>query len=296
MARSGNCAVPVKVPVDVAVAAPASCPSTLNVTGAPAGQLRPLTTAEPPGSAYGWLRTTVPSPNPAVVSGAVLRTGRGVGLGVGLGLGVGVGVLDGVALGVGLGVTVRDGLGDGVLDVLDVGRGVAVLVGVGDGEALDVQEWLTDLLRTAEPLLSRASIRMMSVPASELVQVTDAAPWVLVTAYRGQPVLGPLVWLKRTQTPLPSGVSVVTSADTVCGVATTLLVLVGDADSPVTVALLVVGQPAARAVSVPPKIAANAAVRASNSTMWLRLLPRVTRGRSPLGRGSSRRRTDTYPT
>ena len=292
MARSGKCAVPVKVPVDVAVAAPASCPSTLNVTGAPAGQLRPLTTVDPPGGAYGWLRTTVPDPNPAVVSGAVLRTGLGVGLGLGVGVGVGVGVLDGVALGVGLGVTVRDGLGDGVLDVLDVGRGVAVLVGVGDGVALDVQEWLTDLLSTAEPLLARASIRMMSVPASELVHVTDAAPWVLVTAYRGQPVLGPLVWLKRTHTPLPSGASVVTPADTVCGAATTLLVLLGDADSPVTVALLVVGQPAARAVSVPPKIAANAAVRASNSTMWLRLLLTVTRGRSPLGRGSSRRRTE----
>ena len=296
MARSGNCAVPAKVPVDVAVAVPASCPSTLNVTGAPAGQLRPLTTVEPPGSAYGWLRTTVPDPNPAVVSGAVLPTGLGVGLGLGVGARVGVGVLDGVALGVGLGVTVRDGLGEGVLDVLDVGRGVAVAVGVGDGVALDVQEWLTDLLSRAEPLLARASIRMMSVPASELVHVMDAAPWVLVTAYRGQPVLGPLVWLKRTHTPLPSGASVVTPADTVCGAATTLLVLLGDADSPVTVALLVVGQPAARAVSVPPKIAANAAVRASNSTMWLRLLLKVTRGRSPLGRGSSRRRTDRYPT
>lgn len=51
MARSGNCAVPVKVPLDVAVAVPASCPLMLNVTGTPAGQLWPLTTVEPPGSA-----------------------------------------------------------------------------------------------------------------------------------------------------------------------------------------------------------------------------------------------------
>ena len=232
----------------------------------------------------------------------MLRTGRAVGLGVGLGLGVwlgvgvGVGVLDGVALGVGLGVTVRDGLGDGVVAVLGVGRGVAVLVGVGDGVTLDVQEWLTDLVATTEPLLSRASIRMMSVPASELVHVTDAAPCVLVTPYRGQPVLGPLLWLKRTHTPPRSGVSVVTLADTVCGAATTLVVLLGDADSPVTVALLVVGQPAARAVSVPLKAAASAAVRASNSTMWLRLLLRVTPGRLRLGRGSSRRHTGRCPT
>ncbi len=148
-ASSGSCAVPVKVPVAVAVAVPASWPSTLNVTGAPAGQLRPLTMAAPPGSADGSRRTTVPDPNPAAVSGAVLRTGRAVGLGVagvgpGLGLGDAVGVLVGVALAVVVGVvvggTVCDGLGDGVLDVVGVGRWVVVLVGVGDGVVFDVQD------------------------------------------------------------------------------------------------------------------------------------------------------------
>lgn len=267
--------------------------------------MRPLTTAAPPGKADGPRRTTVPDPSPAARSSAPLRTGlavglavAGVGLGLAVGLGVGVGLGDGVGVraGVGLGVVVggtdRDGLGDDVVDLVGVGRGVVVLVGEGDGGAFAVQDWLTDVLRTGEPLLSRASTRTRSVPVRELVHVTDAAPRALVTAYRGQPVLGPLDWLNRTQTPLPSAATVVTLADTVCGVSTVVLVLLGDADTPDGGVWLAVEQPAARAEPVPRRVAAGAAARASTITRWWRRLRKVTRGRSRLGRAPSRRRTE----